>query len=102
MERFRRILEESPLLVGILLAFVGGMVRGMGRRPENFTLWGFLYRVAAAAFVGLLMGLVMSYTKYDPKIEAAIIGASGYAAIDLLEYFPALVKERMKRRIDRL
>ena len=102
MERFRRLLEENPVIVGILLAFIGGVVRGMGRRRENFTLWGFLYRVIAAAFVGLLMGLVMSYTKYDPKIEAAIIGASGYAAIDLLEYFPTLVKERLKRPLDRL
>ncbi len=102
MERLRRVLEDSPLIVGVLVAFFGGMVRGMGRRREDFTMWGFLYRVAAAAFVGLLMGLVMSYTQYDPKIEAAIIGGSGYAAIDLLEYLPALMKDRVKKKVDKL
>jgi len=101
MERWRRAIEESPVYLGVILAILGGMVRGMGRKREHFTLWGFLYRVAAAAFVGLLMGLVMSYTKYDPKIEAAIIGASGYAAIELLEYFPSMVKEKFKQRVNR-
>lgn len=102
MDRLRKVLEESPLVVGVLLALFGGTVRGMGKRREHFTVWGFLYRVGAAAFVGLLMGLVMSYTRYDPKIEAAIIGGSGYAAIDLLEYLPTLIKDKIKRGVDKM
>ena len=102
MDRLRRVLEESPLLVGVLMAMFGGVVRGMGKRRENFTLWGFAYRVAAAAFVGFLMWFVMSYTTYDPRIEAAIIGGSGYAAIDLLEYLPTLIKEGIRKGVEKM
>ena len=55
--------------------------------------------VVAAGFVGVLAGLVMNYTKYDPKLEAAIIGTSGYAAIDLLDYLPRILKEKISKHV---
>lgn len=99
MERLRRLVEDSPILFGFLIAFWGGVVRGMRCKRDDFTWWGFLYRVMAAGFVGVLAGLVMSYTAYPPKIEAAFIGACGYAAIDLLDYLPRVLKEKIQKHI---
>ena len=102
MKRLLSLLDESPLILGFLIAFWGGVVRGMRCKRKDFTWWGFFYRVLAAGFVGVLAGLVMSYTQHPPKIEAAFIGACGYAAIDLLDYLPKIMKEKIKNRIEKL
>ena len=86
MERLKQILTD-PLFIGVLLAFYGGTVRGMKCKRGEFTWWCFLFRVAASGFVGIVTGLVMQNTDYPPWIETAIIGISGYAAVDVL---PAL------------
>lgn len=83
MERLKQIFE-NPIFLGVLLAFYGGVVRGMKCKREEFTWWGFLFRVIASGFVGVLTGLVMQHTDYPTWIETAIIGISGYTAVDIL------------------
>jgi hypothetical protein len=99
---FRKIFHDDPLLAGMLAALVGGALRGLHCRPEQFTWYVFLFRVLAAGFVGILAGFLMSYTDLNPRLEAAIIGASGYAAIDLLDYIPRLLKETLRDKVKRL
>ena len=39
----------------------------------------------------------MAHTDYPPMIEAAIIGSSGYAAVDILKAVPGVVEKRAER-----
>lgn len=82
-DRFKQIVNE-PLILGLLLAFWGGIVRSIKCKREEFTFWGFLFRVSAAGFVSILTGLVLQHADYPVWIEAAIIGISGYSAPDIL------------------
>lgn len=63
MDRFKSYLTD-PLIIGILIAFWGGVTKGISCRREDFTWYGFLFRVVAAGFVGVLTGLVMKHIDY--------------------------------------
>lgn len=93
----KRLFEEDPLLISFFLACLGGIVRGMRCRASEFTAFGFAYRVIAAGFVGILAGLVLANAQMNPQVEAALIGACGYSAVDLLQDVPRIIKDKLNK-----
>ena len=92
----KKILAELTdfIELGLVLGFLGGLGRALHYEKDNFTWLCFFYRVISATFVSILVGLAMMHLDYPPALEAAIIGASGYAAVDLLRAVPGVVKRK--------
>ena len=83
-------------IVGI--ASFGGAVHELNRPRKSFSWWGLMRRVVTAAFVGCLAHWTMSYYDVHEKIQFAVVGGCGYAAVDLLEAFgPAVIDYCRKR-----
>ena len=98
LNSIKKMFEDDPLLTGFFLACLGGIVRGIRCRSSEFTAIGFSYRVLSAGFVGILTSLMMTHTEWSPQIEAAFIGACGYAAVDILQDVPVMIKECIRKR----
>lgn len=97
----KQLFEDDPLLISFFLACLGGIVRGLRCRASEFTVFGFAYRVIAAGFVGILAAMILANTEINPQVEAALIGACGYSAVDLLQDVPTMIKEGIKKKIDK-
>lgn len=89
----KRLLNEW-IVLGFMASFVGGIARAIHCDIYNFSWLCFCYRVTAAAFVSMIVGFIMVHMGYPPAIEAAIIGSSGYAAVDILKCVPVVVKRK--------
>lgn len=104
MESFTRgwrdwllLLHVNAFVALILgLAILGGTVRGVQCPQENFTLWGFLQRVLAAAFVGTIAWLLSSHFGFSGYLQGAVVGAAGYSGIDLLKCFTPWLKRQLR------
>ena len=92
----KRLLNEW-IVLGFIVGFCGGLARAMHCDKDSFSWLCFSYRVMSATFVSAIAGLLMAHTDYPPMIEAAIIGSSGYAAVDILKAVPGVVEKRAER-----
>ena len=92
----KRLLNEW-IVSGLIIGLLGGIARAMHCLEHEFSWMRFAYRVIAASFVSAIAGLIMAHMDYPPTLEAAIIGASGYAAVDILQCVPDVVKSRAER-----
>ena len=95
----KKILNELNefIFLGLLIGLLGGLGRAIHCDEDNFSWLRFCYRIISAAFVSVMAGLIMTHTDYPPMIEAAIIGGSGYAAVDILKAVPGVVKRKAEK-----
>ncbi len=79
----------------ILLAVLGGVVRGMSCPREKFTLWGFAQRVLAALLIGVIATLILSNIDLPETTKTAIAAAAGYSANDVLASMKPWIKRKL-------
>ena len=89
----KRLLNEW-IILGLAVSTLGGIARAIHCDRYNFSWLCFFYRIVAASFVSMIVGFIMIHADYPPAIEAAIIGSSGYAAVDILKCVPGVVKRK--------
>ena len=92
----KKILHELNefIILGLIIGLLGGFGRAIHCDEDDFSWLRFCYRITSAAFVSVMAGLIMAHTDYPPTLEAAMIGASGYAAVDILKAVPGVVKRK--------
>lgn len=92
----KKVLAELNefIILGFVIGILGGFARAIHCDRDNFSWLCFLYRITSAAFVSVIASLLMTHTEYPPVLEAAIIGASGYASVDILRAVPGVVKKK--------
>ena len=92
----KKILVELNefIIMGLIIGLLGGFGRAIHCDEDDFSWLCFCYRITSAAFVSMMAGLIMTHTDYSPMLEAAIIGGSGYAAVDILKAVPEVVKRK--------
>ena len=89
----KRLLNEW-IILGFTVSVLGGIARAIHCDRYEFSWLFFFYRIVAAAFVSMIVGFIMVHADYPPAIEAAIMGSSGYAAVDILKCVPGVVKRK--------
>lgn len=94
-EKIEVFFSSHRVALALLLALLGGVVRGVRCSRDEFTLWGFMQRVVAALFIGGLTTLILSGVDMAEGLKTAVAGASGYAANDLLGCLVPWVKKRI-------
>lgn len=95
MERFSKLLHD-PILYGVFVAFFGGLVAGIESSRDGFTWCNFFFRLFSAGFVGMVVGLLLKHIDQPIYIETAIIGISGYCAVDVLPAFKGAMRHAIK------
>jgi cyanate permease len=79
MESLRELLGFLPL---VALSVLGGVVRQLQR--EDCTMRSIITGGITAAFVGMVVGAYVDSLGLSAGMSTAIVGASGYAAGDVL------------------
>lgn len=92
MERFKQALTD-PFIGTIIIALWGGMVRGFNCKREEFRWTTFFFRVFSAGFVGAVVGLLLKDSEHSRWVQFAVVGISGFAAVDILPILSTAIKE---------
>ena len=92
----KRLLNEW-IILGLAVSTLGGIARAIHCDRHDFSWLCFFYRIVAASFVSMIVGFIMIHADYPPAIEAAIIGSSGYAAVNILKCVPGVVKRKAEK-----
>jgi hypothetical protein len=85
--------REEWLAIG--LAIVGGLVRAIGCKEDEFTVWGCCQRILSAIFIGVIAMLILRHGDMTESMKTAIAGGAGYAANDLLTALKPWVRKRL-------
>ncbi len=89
------ITESGKLLPVLFFAILGGIVNQINRPREQFSWWWLLVGIVTAAFVGIVVHLLLEPTSFPSGLKSATIGISGYASREVL----SLLKKRVLRRL---
>lgn len=92
----RKVLAELNefIILGLFIGLFGGLGRALHCDRDKFSWICFFYRIISASFVSVIASLLMMHMDYPPLIESVIIGASGYASVDILRAVPGVVKKK--------
>jgi len=74
----------GKLLPVLLLSATGGAVAYLNKPKEQFSFWFLLIGTLTAAFVGVIVHLLLQSTGFPEGIKSAAIAISGYASRDVL------------------
>lgn len=108
MDRIRKVLEESPLFVGFLLAVFGGAVTAMKNlqlsekptpREIAHVVYAFVVHIVTSGFVGGVTAMLMLYTSWHPALEGAIIAMAGTSGMVLLNRLPDILIEWIRKML---
>ncbi len=96
----REFLAEAAKLAPVLfLSVLGGVVAQINRPREQFSWWWLLVGVVAAAFVGIVVHLLLVSTSFPPGVKSAAIAVSGYASRDVLSILKKRFIKGLKKEI---
>ncbi len=82
-------------IASVLLAILGGVVRGMGCPREQFTLWGFAQRILAALLIGVIATLILANIDLPETTKTAVAAAAGWSANDILVSMKPWIKRKL-------
>lgn len=68
----------------MLIAAFGGLVNYMGKPKRNWSFSTFLAGILTAAFVGMLLSLMLDCVDIPSAMKAAIIAMGGHCSKDIL------------------
>ena len=95
-ECLKEFMVEALRLAPVLfLSVLGGVVAQINRPREQFSWWWLLVGIIVAAFVGLVVHLLLQSTSFPPGIKGAACAISGYASRDVL----SILKKRFLRSL---
>lgn len=86
---------------GVVAGILGGlaMVARLLLSQEPVSFWWVARRVGAAAITAALVGYGVQDHIASPGLKMAVVGASGYAAPECLDYLMRAIKARAEREV---
>lgn len=90
------ILNEIEIIVNMLLAAAGGIVRELTSNEVNKSLYKFI----AEAFIGIFCGITVYFFLYNTvpqNILVGLVALSGYLGVPVLEYLRRILKTYLEK-----
>ena len=82
-------------IMTVMLAVLGGLVRGVSCPRDQFTLWGLIQRVLAALLVGVIATLILANVDLPETTKTAVGAAAGWSANDILASLKPWIKKKL-------